>query len=60
MPTLIIAGIPLAATGEEGSPALESPAKPIAEQEKPSGNGKGEADPEAVINMGGGTIIIQL
>ena len=42
---------------EEGSAALESPAKSGTEQEKTSGNGKEEANQGTIMNMGAGTII---
>ncbi len=41
-------------SNDDVSTTLESPAKLIADQEKPSDKGKG--DPEAVTNVGAGTI----
>jgi hypothetical protein len=41
---------------EEGNITLESPSESNADQEKPSDKGKEEAEPEAIVNMGAGTI----
>jgi hypothetical protein len=43
-------------SNEEGSTTLENPSESNADQEKPSDNGKEEAEPEAIINMGAGTV----